>query len=169
MRRMAELRVAIETLARLSDDAFEGDPDQGLLANLRDLRGGDWTALPTRAERSIADVLEHVGWGKWMYEDYAFGPGTMIGDQPPLIPAHGATSRPRDELLEWLREGHRRWVASVRSLPDDAELDRERLTNWGDRLPTRDLIRIMIGHDFYHAGEINHARALLQQTDRWPY
>ena len=163
------MRVAIDTLIRLSHDAFEGDPDQGLLANLRDLRGGDWTALPPGGGRSIADVLEHVGWAKWMYEDYAFGPGTMIGDLPPLIPAQGATSRPHDELLEWLREGHRRWVASVRSLADDAELDRERLTNWGGRLPTRDLVRILIGHDFYHAGEINHARALLQETDRWPY
>jgi hypothetical protein len=27
----------------------------------------------------------------------------------------------------------------------------------------------MIAHDFYHAGEINHLRALLQGSDRWPY
>jgi uncharacterized damage-inducible protein DinB len=166
---MAESRVGIETLARLGEDAFEGDSDESLLANLRDMRDGDWTSLPTGGERTIADGLEHVGWAKWMYEDYAFGPGTMRGDEPPLIPADGATSRPHGELLEWLREGHRRWLTSVRALPDDAELDRERLTNWGDRVPTRDIIRIMIGHDFYHAGEINHARALLQATDRWPY
>ena len=31
------------------------------------------------------------------------------------------------------------------------------------------LLAIMIAHDFYHAGEINHLRALLQGTDRWPY
>ena len=166
---MAVSRVAIETFARLSEDAFEGDLDQGLVGNLRDLREGDWTALPSGAELSIADTLEHVGWAKWMYEDYAFGPGTMRGDQPPLVPALGAKSRPHDELLEWMREGHQRWLASVRSLPDDAELDRERLTNWGERLPTRDLIRILIGHDFYHAGEINKTRALLQGTDSWPY
>ena len=166
---MAESRVAIETLAGLSEYAFEGDSDESLMANLLDLREGDWTALPPGAERTIADVLEHVGWAKWMYEDYAFGPGTMRGDEPPLIPAHGATSRPHDELLEWLREGHGRWLRSVRALPDDVELDHARLTNWGDYLPTRNLIRIMIGHDFYHAGEINHARALLQGTDRWPY
>jgi uncharacterized damage-inducible protein DinB len=166
---MAESRVAIETLAGLSEYAFEGDSDESLMANLRDMRDGDWTALPSGADRTIADVLEHVGWAKWMYEDFAFGPGTMRGDEPPLIPAHGATSRPQGELLAWLREGHRRWLRSVRALPDDAELDHERLTNWGDRLPTRDIMRIMIGHDFYHAGEINHARALLQGTDRWPY
>jgi hypothetical protein len=71
--------------------------------------------------------------------------------------------------MDWLLEGHKRWLASVRALSDDSELDRERLTNWGDRLPTRVIIRILIGHDFYHAGEINHIRALLQGTDRWPY
>ena len=159
----------IDALAWLIQDAFEGDPDQSLLANLRDIREENWTALLPSAGRSIADILEHVGWCKWMYEDYAFGSASMRGDQPPLVPADGAHSRPHKELLEWLTEGHHRWLASVRSLTDDSELDRDRLTNWGERLPTRVIIRIMIGHDFYHAGEINHIRAVLQGTDRWPY
>jgi len=162
-------RIALETLASLIEDAFNGDPDQSLIANLRDLGDEDWTALPSGAGRSIAEILEHVGWSKWMYEDYAFGPASMRGDKPPLVPANRATSRPREELLAWLAEGHNRWLNSVRNLFDDTELDRERLTNWGDKLPTRTIIRIMIAHDFFHAGEINHIRALLQGTDRWPY
>ncbi len=160
---------SIDTLAWLIEEAFEGDPDHSLLANLRDLREQDWAALPLGGSRSIADVLEHVGWSKWMYEDYAFGSASMRGDQPPLVPASGARSRPHKELLEWLTQGHRRWLASVRALTDDSELERERLTNWGDRLPTRIILRIMIAHDFYHAGEINHLRALLHGNDRWPY
>ena len=162
-------RVAIDTLVWLIEDAFQGDPDQSLLANLRDLREQDWTALPPGANRSIAEVLEHVGWSKWMYEDYAFGSASLRGDQPPMIPDNAAVSRPRTELLAWLKEGHYHWLHSVRNLPDDSELDQERLTNWGDKLPTRTILRIMIAHDFYHAGEINHIRALLQGTDRWPY
>ena len=162
-------RIAIDTLAWLIEEAFNGDPSHSLLANLQDLREEDWTATPEGSGRSIADILEHVGWSKWMYEDYAFGLGSMRGDQPPLIAAAGTRSRPRPELLAWLTEGHQRWLASVRALTEDSELDRERLTNWGDWLPTRDIIRIMIAHDFYHAGEINHLRALLQKTDRWPY
>jgi uncharacterized damage-inducible protein DinB len=162
-------RTAIDTLARLIEEAFDGDPSHSLLANLHDVREEDWAATPGKSGRSIADILEHVGWSKWMYEDYAFGSASMRGDQPPLIPEGGARSRPREELLAWLKEGHHRWLDSVRALNDDSELGRERLTNWGDRLPTRDIIRIMIAHDFYHAGEINHLRALLQSTDRWPY
>lgn len=41
------LRTAIETLAWLIEDAFEGDPDHSLIANLRELRDVDWTALPS--------------------------------------------------------------------------------------------------------------------------
>jgi len=166
---MVRSRIALETLIRLGEDAFDGDPDQSLLSNLRDLRDNDWTALPPGCSRSIAEILEHVGWSKWMYENYAFGSASLSGDQPPLIPTDGQRSRPHEELMQWLREGHRRWLESVRALSDDSELDRDRLTNWGAQLPTRAIIRIMIGHDFYHAGEINHIRALLQGTDGWPY
>jgi uncharacterized damage-inducible protein DinB len=162
-------RAAIDILVYLIEEAFDGDPSHSVLANLHDLREGDWTDTPGRSGRSIADILEHVGWSKWMYEDYAFGSASMRGDQPPLIPEGGARSRPREELLAWLTEGQRRWLASVRALSDDSELDKDRLTNWGERLSTRDIIRIMIAHDLYHAGEINHLRALLQSTDRWPY
>ena len=83
-------RTAVDTLAWLIHDAFEGDPDQSLLANLRSLSEKDWTALPVGGGRSIADILEHVGWAKWMYEDYAFGSASMRGDQPPLVPANSA-------------------------------------------------------------------------------
>lgn len=161
---------ALDILAWLIEEAFQGDPSHSLLANLHNLRDEDWTALPAGANRSIADILEHIGWCKWMYEDYAFGSAALRGDQPPLVPADGTSkSRPPAELLAWLSEGHNRWLASVRALADDAELERDRLTNWGEHLPTRTIIRMMIAHDLYHAGEINHLRSLLHQTDHWAY
>jgi hypothetical protein len=159
----------IDTLCWMIEEAFNGANSDSLLSNLRDIRAEDWTLLPPGGGRSIADILEHVGWCKWMYEDYAFGSASLHGDQPPLIPEGGARSRPNHKLLEWLKEGHNKWLNSVRLLKDDQELEIERLTNWGERLPTRTILRIMIGHDYYHAGEINHLRALLQGTDRWEY
>jgi uncharacterized damage-inducible protein DinB len=165
----ANSHVAIDTLCGLIEDAFNGDSSHSLTSNLSNVREEDWNALPPGGGRSIADILEHVGWCKWMYEDYAFGSARLRGDQPPLIPEGGARARPHDELLSWLTEGHRCWLASVRALPDDTELERDRLTNWGEQLPTRTIIRIMIAHDYYHAGEINHLRSLLQGTDRWEY
>jgi hypothetical protein len=83
-------RTAIDTFAWLVEEAFDGDPSHSLLANLHDLREEDWTAKVAGSGRSIADILEHVGWSKWMYEDYAFGSASMRGDQPPLVPEGGA-------------------------------------------------------------------------------
>jgi uncharacterized damage-inducible protein DinB len=160
---------AIDTLCWLIEDAFEGDLSQSLLHNLIDIREQDWTAVPPGGGRSIADILEHVGWCKWMYEDYAFGIASLRGDQPPLIPPDGARSRPHEALLAWVKEGHKKWLSSVRSLTDDSELERERLTNWGERMRTRTILLILISHDYYHAGEINHLRSLLQGTDKWEY
>ncbi len=161
-------RTGIDTLVWLLDDAFEGDPDHSLLSNLKNLREDDWLAIPPGGGRSIGDILEHVGWSKWMYADYAFGSALLRGDVPPMVTAD-LRPRPRDELLAWLRAGHQQFVASVTALEADLELDRLRLSNWGELLPTRTLIRVLIAHDFYHAGEINHSRAMLQGTDGWPY
>jgi hypothetical protein len=162
-------RKEIDILCRLIEDAFAGNSSDSLMNNLANVREQDWTALPPGGERSIVDILEHVGWCKWMYEDYAFGSASLHGDQPPMIPPGGARSRPHDELITWLTEGHRKWLASVRTLQDDSELDNDRLTNWGEWMKTRTIIRSMIGHDYYHAGEINHLRSLLQGNDRWEY
>ena len=48
---------------------------------------------------------------------------------------------------------------------DDAELLRPRMTNWGELKEPRWIIAVMIEHDLYHAGEINHIRTLHQQND----
>ncbi len=166
---LTQSRLVIENLCWLIEDAFEGEGPHSLLSNLRDVHDEEWNAFPPSAGRSIADILEHVGWCKWMYEDYAFGTANLRGDQPPLIPDAGASSRPIQELLRWLKQGHQKWLSSVRQQSDDSQLERERLTNWGEWMNTRSIIRIMIGHDYYHAGEINHLRSLLQENDRWNY
>ena len=62
----AQSRTAIDMLAWMTQDAFEGDPNQSLIANLRDISDKDWNALLPEAGRSIGDILEHVGWAKWM-------------------------------------------------------------------------------------------------------
>ena len=49
----------------------------------------------------------------------------------------------------------------------DADLDTPRKTNWGELRETRWLISVLLQHDTYHAGEINHVRSLLSGNDRW--
>ena len=72
-------------------------------------------------------------------------------------------------VLPWLETAHQALAGHVAALPDDAELDAPRLTNWGERRPTRWIVAAMITHDAYHAGEINHLRSLMGPDDRWRF
>jgi hypothetical protein len=48
---------------------------------------------------------------------------------------------------------------------DDAGLEESRKSHWGEMYPVRFFAGVMIQHYAYHAGEINHIRALHQGND----
>jgi hypothetical protein len=73
------------------------------------------------------------------------------------------------ETLAWLERVHAVLRASVAALASDEELDALRLANWGERRKTRWLVGVLIHHDVYHAGEINHLRSILGPDDRWSH
>jgi len=158
----------------LLDEAFRGagieesDESQALLPNLRSVPDDAWHALPEGASRSIESIAIHVGACKVMYDDYAFGSASLQFATPEVEPWPAGDSE-MAEVLPWLETVHARLSEHVAALPDDAELDVERLTNWGERRPTRWIVAAMITHDAYHAGEINHLRSLLGPDDRWRF
>jgi uncharacterized damage-inducible protein DinB len=165
-------RGGIEALLYLLDEAFRGrgiedtDESQALLPNIGTVPDEAWRAVPDGGVRSIAAIVVHVGACKIMYDDYAFGGGTLQWATPEVEPwPEGAA--PRDEVVPWLETAHATFVGHVAALVDDAELDRPRATNWGEDASTRWLIAAMITHDAYHAGEINHIRSLFHGDDRW--
>ena len=167
-------RGGIEALLDLMDEAFGGpgieasDESQALMVNLATVPVAAWTALPAGTSRSIASIVNHVGACKIMYDDYAFGPGALEFGTPEVEPfAEGAVDPAA--VIGWLEDSHARLVDHVRALSDDTELDRLRLTNWGEQRPTRWIVAMMITHDAYHAGEINHLRSLLGTDDRWRF
>ena len=167
-------RDRIETTLYMLDEAFRGagieqsNESQALLPNLATVPPDRWHALPVGAVRSIHDIVGHVGACKIMYDDYAFGAGTLQFGTPEVEPwADGEA--PPDEVIILLEESHDRLVGHVAALADDSELDAVRLTNWGEQRPTRWIIATMITHDSYHAGEINHIRSLLDGDDRWRF
>jgi hypothetical protein len=167
-------RNGIEALLYLLDEAFRGpgieetDESQALLSNLATVREEWWRARPAGAERTIESIALHIGSCKIMYDDYAFGAGTLDWGTTEVEPwAEGEA--PPDALRSWLETTHARLVEHVVALEDDSELDRPRMTNWGELQPTRWIIAAMVTHDAYHAGEINHIRSLLHGDDRWRY
>jgi uncharacterized damage-inducible protein DinB len=167
-------RGGIETLLDLLEEAFRGsggedsNESQALIPNLASVPEAAWRALPSGAARSIESIVLHVGACKVMYDDYAFGTASLRFATPTVEPfTEGSASRA--DVLPWLEAVHDRLSGHVSDLADDAELDRLRLTNWGESRPTRWIVASTITHDAYHAGEINHLRSLLGPDDRWRF
>jgi uncharacterized damage-inducible protein DinB len=162
---------AVDGLLYLLDEAFDGrgieesNESQALLTNLATVSETEWRATVPGATRTIESMVLHVGACKVMYADYAFGPGTKQWGTPEVEGWVG-TDAPMAEAIAWLREAHRSFRDQIATLADD-DLDRPRMTNWGEERPTRWIVAAIIGHDFYHAGEINHLRSLLGTDDRW--
>ena len=158
----------ITQLLYLLDEAFDATTnEQSLLGNLRSLRPEDWLWVPPGGSRSIRDIVRHVGGCKFMYHDYAFGSAALTWEDPLVDGVDTLASSV--SAIAWLRAGQERLRHGIAALDDDAEPLRPRLTNWGEWEETRWTIAVMMQHDLYHAGDINHLRSLRQGTDRWAY
>lgn len=158
-------RPRIDELLRLLDDGFE-DGEFSLLVNLSSVTPAEWEALPPGGHRSIRELTHHIGMFKFMYPDHAFRDASFDYDDPPATPPPEVLATP-EAAIAWLRESHRYLTTAVDELEDDAELAVPRKAHWSQLVPTEKLITIPLQHDLFHAGEINHARALLQDDDRW--
>ena len=151
------------------DEAFDAEGhEHSFLANLRSLKDDDWEWMPTGGGRPIFEIVYHVGICKYVYDNHAFGDASMRWDHPRSLPGIRPDSSP-DEVIAWLREGQRVLRGSVAALESDDELLKLRRSNWGQEYETRWLISVMVEHDLYHAGEINHIRALHHGDDRWAW
>ncbi len=154
-------REGIEQYLYMMDQAFDSPVGwHSLMKNLGAVKDDEWDWVPEGGTRSIADLAEHCS-ARYMYANHMFGDRTMRWETipaPPSRPDHAG-------VLAWLREGFRRMREGVAALTDDAELSQQRGAPWGDERETRWLVNIMIQHDLYHAGEINHIRALRQGND----
>ncbi|HYP40769.1 MAG TPA: DinB family protein [Chloroflexia bacterium] len=146
----------------LFDDAFAGHDWHSVLINLRAVTPDEWLWVPPDGRRSIRYIVRHVGVGKYIYQNHAFGDASftwkdlhVVGDK------HVETVT---EAIAWLRQGHENLRASIAAL-DDEELLRPRLSPFDGLKETRWIIARMMQHDLYHAGEINHILALRRQDD----
>jgi hypothetical protein len=99
--------------------------------------------------------LVHVAECKVMYHEYAFGDAKLTF--PEIDSAHTAAT-----AIAQLEEGHAMLARDLGSL-DEADLEREVLTNWGERWPARQIFWTMISHDLHHGGEIGALRDLYRE------
>jgi hypothetical protein len=162
---------AIDETVYLLNEAFAGagieetNEAQSLLANLASVDEASWRATPPGGARTVESIALHVGACKIMYDDHAFGGGTLRWDDPGFPPWHEGKA-PMAQTIAWLTGAHERFVRHVQALADP-ELAAPRRTNWGELRETRWLISTILQHDTYHAGEINHIRSILANGDAW--
>jgi uncharacterized damage-inducible protein DinB len=159
-------RTAVDQLLSFLDAAFGGEDWHSLLCNLRDVKREEWDWKPPGGRRSLRDIVQHVGGCKLMYENHAFSDASLSWDDP--LVAGGEALEEAATAVAWLRQCHERLRRSVARL-DDAELERPRRTNWGASKETSWIVAMMIQHDLYHAGEINHLRSMYRGDDRWEH
>jgi uncharacterized damage-inducible protein DinB len=145
------------------DQAFEGSKWHSLIGNLQAVTDEDWLWVPPDGRRSIRDIVEHVAAAKLIYDNQAFGDMKLKWDDPGLIGGDRVATIASG--VEWLKAAHARLRKSIAALTDDAELLRQRLHFSGAMKETQWLVSVMIEHDLYHAGEINHIRCLHQRDD----
>lgn len=158
-------RIVIERLIDLLNAGFDGDNEHSLLGNICAVDEKGWRWKPAGGDRSIAGIVWHTGSAKYLYWSHAFGDGSVTWEHPLTA---GSNARSIESALPWLREGHRLFVEGVAALTDD-QLMAPRRTHWGMEATLQFAIDTVIRHDVFHAGEVNHIRALMQGNDRWGY
>ena len=152
-------------IARL-DEAFEGDAAHSLLANLATVREEDWTWLPPGGGRTIRDLAEHAHGAKRMYANRMFGDGELTYGDPSLRGGDAAATP--EAAAAWLRAAHAALREGLEALGEGG-LDAERPIPWGGAATLETLVDQLVRHDLYHAGELNHLRALAQGNDAWSW
>lgn len=163
----------VQLLLYLLDEAFgswssnQNREKQSFLSNLRTVKRRDWLWVPKGGNRSICDITLHVGSCKYMYDNYAFGDQKLKWDDS-LVSPWQATKPTIKETVKWLENGQKILKDHVSKLSDN-DLPKPRKANWGEMKETRWLIKVLIEHDLYHAGEINHVRSINQKDDIWAY
>jgi hypothetical protein len=161
-------RTAVEQFIYLLDEAFEGSPEHSLVGNVCDLEAEDWTWRPPDGKRSILAIFGHAGSTKYLYDSHAFGDGSIGWLDPILNPLPAGADFSPDLIIDWARRGHVRFRDSVARLNDEDLSNVRHAAIWDQPGEARWFIAQVIEHDLYHAGEINHLRALRQKNDDWP-
>jgi hypothetical protein len=175
-------RSAVNQLVYLLDEAFEGKDKtwHSILGNLASVTEDDWLWIPPGGARPIRALVAHVGGAAYLYYDRVFGGSSAFGEpardwNAPAgdlglgiedLETYGPIDNepPMDDVIAWVTERARIFRNAIAEL-NDAALMQERTNHRGEPFPIRWFAGVMIQHYAYHAGEINHIRALHQGND----
>lgn len=152
----------LDNILEESEADFGGQHWHSLVWNLHNVSTEELDATRVRGDRTIRDIVKHIGMCFLMYEDSVFGTGTRNWGELEFngVVPDGDT----EQLIGWLRQTHEKFRNTVAELTD-AQLTE--LSSWGAPWTNLRIIEVMTQHPLYHIGEINYARALLQGNNDW--
>lgn len=150
----------------LEEHGFGWDHWHSILWNLHNVRPEDWDRAPEGGGRTIRELVLHVGAGWISYANRLCGDG--VRDWNDLELDGVGPGKTLEDVEPWLRAAHREFRTCIAGYSDD-QLGEIRKAPWGDEYEIRRLIELQIQTSFYHIGEINHIRALLQGNDDWDH
>jgi hypothetical protein len=120
----------LDQLLYMMDEAFDAEGhEHSFLANVRSLKDDDWEWVPPGGARPIFEIVYHVGICKYVYDNHAFGDGSMRWNRPRSLP-YVRRDASKEEVIAWVREGQRILRSSIDALESDEELLRLRRSNW---------------------------------------
>jgi len=157
-------RAGIEQMLYMMDSAFDGERWHSVLTNLASVKDEDWDWAPPGGRRTIRLLVQELGECKYVYDSHAFGDGSIHWDKPGSVPGI-PEGVPTSQVIEWLRGAHSVLRGHLAGLTSDDSLTEKVMSQWGTLVERRFLVKTTIEHDLYHAGEINHIRALAQGDD----
>lgn len=150
----------------LEEHGFGWDHWHSIVWNLHNVSPEEWDQAPQGGGRTIRELVRHVGAGWIAYANHAFGDGTREWSDVNVNGLEPGDSP--ESVITWLRAAHAELRDEIIELSDD-QLGEMRKAPWGESYEIRRLIELQIQTSFYHVGEINHIRALLQGNDDWDH
>src|SRR5215204_3753696 len=97
---------AVSPLLWLFDEAFDGMHWHSLVNNIKAVDPRDWSRIPDGGDRSIKEIVEHVGVCKIMYDNHAFADAKLSWDDRLVEDEASLSTIP--SAIEWRRECHQR-------------------------------------------------------------
>lgn len=110
----------------------------------------EWIEPPTPVT-TIAWRTVHVALINHVYWDHAFGSATATFDLE--MPGNAI------DAVAWLTSSQEPLLESLQSLSDE-DLERPRLTNWGEEWPTHRIFKTLIVEQVHHGAEVSLLRDL---------
>jgi hypothetical protein len=86
------------------DNSFSAG-QRSFLANLASVTPAEWEKLPAGAERTIRDIVAHIGMFKFMHANHGFYDASLDYSDDPATPSAGRLASPATAKA-WLQEGH---------------------------------------------------------------